>query len=199
VHVRRSRVLLLVAVSGLAAALSLGAILVPQRAEAIRSVSGRVQLAERAVYEVQLQRTLSGIHAKRDEAWRWQAVMSAPRSRYAASADQSSSLGYRRRVLTLWMHRATQARLEAEHPPRLKDWLCIHHYEGAWNDPNPPYYGGLQMDMGFQRAYGADLLRRKGTADHWSPLEQIWVAERAYRSGRGFYPWPNTARWCGLI
>jgi hypothetical protein len=43
------------------------------------------------------------------------------------------------------------------------------------------------------------LLRRKGTADHWTPLEQIWVAEHAYRSGRGFYPWPNTARDCGLI
>jgi hypothetical protein len=27
----------------------------------------------------------------------------------------------------------------------------------------------------------------------------MWVAERAYRSGRGFYPWPNTARACGLI
>jgi hypothetical protein len=25
------------------------------------------------------------------------------------------------------------------------------------------------------------------------------VAERAYRSGRGFYPWPNSARACGLI
>jgi len=32
-----------------------------------------------------------------------------------------------------------------------------------------------------------------------SPLEQMWVAERAYRNGRGFYPWPNTARYCGLI
>ena len=54
------------------------------------------------------------------------------------------------------------------------------------------------MDLSFQRAYGAALLRRKGTADHWTPLEQIWVAERAYRSGLGFYPWPTTARWCGL-
>jgi hypothetical protein len=27
----------------------------------------------------------------------------------------------------------------------------------------------------------------------------MWVAERAHRSGRGFYPWPNTARHCGLI
>ena len=55
------------------------------------------------------------------------------------------------------------------------------------------------MDYGFMSAYGRELLLRKGTADHWTPLEQMWVAERAYRSGRGFYPWPNTARYCGLI
>jgi hypothetical protein len=55
------------------------------------------------------------------------------------------------------------------------------------------------MDISFQRTYGRDLLRRKGTANRWTALEQIWVAERAYRSGRGFYPWPNTARYCRLI
>jgi len=77
--------------------------------------------------------------------------------------------------------------------------FLIHRYEGAWNDPNPPYYGGLQMDLGFQRTYGGGLLSRKGTANHWTPLEQMWAAERAHRSGRGFYPWPNTARYCGLI
>ena len=76
---------------------------------------------------------------------------------------------------------------------------CIQRFEGAWNDPNAPYYGGLQMDMHFQRLYGGYLLRRKGTADRWSPLEQMWFAWRAHRSGRGFYPWPNTARACGLI
>ena len=59
--------------------------------------------------------------------------------------------------------------------------------------------GGLQMDLGFQRTYGGGLLSRKGTANHWTPLEQMWAAERAHRSGRGFYPWPNTARYCGLI
>jgi hypothetical protein len=199
VHVRKSRVLLLVAATALAAALSLSAILVPQQAEATRSSAKRTQLAKRAVYEVQLRRALDGIRAARNEAWRWEAVMSAPRLRYAASAEHSPSLGYRRNVLALWTHRAIQARRAAQHPPRLKDWLCIHHYEGAWNDPNPPYYGGLQMDMSFMQAYGAALLPSKGTADHWTPLEQIWVAERAYRSGRGFYPWPNTARSCGLI
>ena len=55
------------------------------------------------------------------------------------------------------------------------------------------------MNIAFQRQYGGHLLQRKGTADRWSPVEQMWVAERAYRSGRGFYPWPNTARSCGLI
>ena len=40
--------------------------------------------------------------------------------------------------------------------------------------------------------------RTKGTADHWSPLEQIWTAERAVHTS-GFWPWPNTARICGLI
>src|SRR5205807_2977134 len=134
-----------VAVAGLAAALSLGAVLVPQQAEATPAVAKRVKAVKRVAFEAQLRRTLVGIHAARDEAWRWQGVMSAPRSRYAASAEQSPSLGYRRSVLALWKQRAVQARHQAQHPPRLKDWLCIHHYEGAWTDPNPPYYGGLQM------------------------------------------------------
>jgi hypothetical protein len=87
----------------------------------------------------------------------------------------------------------------AQNPPHLSAWLCIHRYEGNWTDPNSPYYGGLQMDYSFQRSYGGALLNSKGTADHWTPLEQMWVAERAYSSGRGFYPWPNTARFCNLI
>ena len=99
----------------------------------------------------------------------------------------------------LWHRRALRAYRKAVRPPHHSAWLCIHRSEGAWNDPTPPYYGGLQMDIGFQRTYGRDLLRHKGTANHWTPLEQMWVAERAHRSGRGYYPWPNTARSCGLI
>ena len=95
--------------------------------------------------------------------------------------------------LAVKMHR------RALNVPHRTAWLCIHRYEGSWNDPNPPYYGGLQMDLHFQRTYAPALLRLKGTADHWTPLEQMWAAERARRSGRGFYPWPNTARYCGLI
>jgi hypothetical protein len=81
---------------------------------------------------------------------------------------------------------------------RWDDWMCIHGREGAWNDPHGPYHGGLQMDAGFMATYGGDLLKRYGTADHWPPAAQVAVAERAYRS-RGFNPWPNTARACGVL
>lgn len=84
-------------------------------------------------------------------------------------------------------------------PPHYSAWLCIHQYEGSWDDDGSPYYGGLQMDLPFQASYGSSLLSAKGTANNWTPLEQMWVAERAFSSGRGFYPWPNTARACGLI
>jgi hypothetical protein len=210
VHVRKSRVLLLAAVTGLAAALAVGVVLRPQSAEANGSPVGKVharkvQASKRAsqarhlAVVAELRRTLDGIHTKRDLTWKWDDVMATSRARYGGYAEHSWSLAYRKSVLSLWTQRAAQAQRQAQNPPRLKDWLCIHHYEGAWNDPNAPYYGGLQMDWSFMQAYGGSLLRRKGTADHWTPLEQIWVAERAYESGRGFYPWPNTARWCGLI
>jgi hypothetical protein len=107
------------------------------------------------------------------------------------------SLPRLRRLKQRWQQRARRAWLQATHPPRLRDWLCIHRYEGSWADSGSPYYGGLQMDLSFQQRYGSWLLSHRGTADHWSPLEQIWVAERAAHS-RGFSPWPNTARDCGL-
>jgi len=80
-----------------------------------------------------------------------------------------------------------------------RSFLCIHSYEGAWNDPNAPYWGGLQMDREFMRTYGPEFYRHWGTADNWPISVQLAVAIRAYISGRGFYPWPNTARYCGLI
>lgn len=77
---------------------------------------------------------------------------------------------------------------------------CIHHYEGAWNaNTGNGFYGGLQMDLRFQSSYGADFMARWGTADNWPIWAQLQAAIRAYKSGRGFYPWPNTARACGLI
>jgi hypothetical protein len=103
------------------------------------------------------------------------------------------------RAYSVWRGRLATARRKANRPPHRSAWLCIHRYEGSWNDGGGPYYGGLQMDWGFMHAYGGWLLATRGTADHWTPLQQMWVAERAYRAGRGFFPWPNTARMCGLI
>lgn len=77
---------------------------------------------------------------------------------------------------------------------RFDSWVCIHRHEAAWNDDGDPYWGGLQMDRDFMRTYGSDMIARHhgGLADTWTPAEQIVVAERAYVSGRGFGPWPNT-------
>ena len=142
---------------------------------------------------------LRRIARHRRETWRWQQLMGKQPTPASKSVQRSRDPDYRRWALRLWKKRAVVARRQAHNPPREGAWRCIQRHEGAWNDPNAPYYGGLQMDLGFQRTYGSDLLRRKGTANNWTPLEQMWVAERAYRSGRGFYPWPNTARYCGLI
>jgi hypothetical protein len=130
----------------------------------------------------------------RHQIWHWQRIMGAPATRklHRAPAEFAAKLA-------AWRRFTVRVRLQAQNPPHKTEWLCIHRFEGAWRDPNPPYYGGLQMDVHFQRTYGAATFRRKGTADHWTPLEQMWAAERAHRSGRGFYPWPNTARYCGLI
>lgn len=160
-----------------------------QRARAVRTPA----VAARGVHLLRL------IRQHRDETWRWQRLMHRPLTPHADSATRSPSLRYRAWVVRLWAKRAVRERRLAASPPHLTAWLCIHRYEGSWTDPNAPYYGGLQMDWGFQATYGPELLRRKGTADRWTPTEQMWVAERAYASGRGFYPWPNTARYCGLI
>ena len=76
---------------------------------------------------------------------------------------------------------------------------CIHTLEGSWRAATGNgYFGGLQMDLSFQRHYGAPLLERYGTADRWPPEAQLAVGTVAYYSGRGFGPWPNTRRGCGL-
>jgi hypothetical protein len=129
----------------------------------------------------------------RHEAWRWQRVMGRSYTRKLRNPPEAFDAR-----IEVWKKVAAKMRTHAQNPPHKHQWLCIHRYEGAWNDPNAPYFGGLQMDYSFMATYGRQLLRTKGTADRWTPLEQMWVAERAYRT-RGFYPWPNAARYCGLI
>jgi hypothetical protein len=130
----------------------------------------------------------------RRETWHWQRTM----GRRLTWGLRSSPRDPKGKVAA-WKRVARKMRRTAQNPPHKAGWLCIQRYEGSWTDGGAPYYGGLQMDLGFQQTYGLALLRRKGTADRWTPLEQMWVAERAHRAGLGFYPWPNTARSCGLI
>ena len=135
------------------------------------------------------------IDAYRKVSWRWQRVMGRPLTIQLPAPRPPLEAR-----VPLWKAHSTRMQRLARKPPHKRSWLCIHRYEGRWTaNTGNGYYGGLQMDRRFMATYGRELLRRKGTADHWTPLEQIWVAERAYRSGRGFYPWTNTARYCGLI
>ena len=136
--------------------------------------------------------------------WRWQRVMSAPLTRSSGTARRVPSLAYRRWVRDLWRRRALRMRRQAQNPPHKRAWLCLHVHErhpamGWRTNTGNGFYGGLQMDWSFMRAYGGRLLRTKGTADRWTALEQMWVGEQALRAGRGFHPWPRSGRACGLI
>jgi hypothetical protein len=129
--------------------------------------------------------------------WHWQRVMGQPMTP-APTRPLTTLTGDELQLLDArWQQRSATAYRQAQHPPDLQMLLCIHRYEGSWRDGGGPYYGGLQMDIGFQLTYGGWLYRTKGTADHWEPIEQIWTAERAVRS-IGFSPWPNTGRLCGV-
>jgi hypothetical protein len=147
---------------------------------------------------------LDAIDSYRSETWQWQKLMSKPRTPTFYTERRSRDRDYLIWVRDLWKRRAARAERLAQNPPHRPQWLCIHRYErhpaqGWATHTGNGYYGGLQMDISFQRTYGRELLRRKGTANNWTAAEQMWVAERAFKSGRGFYPWPNTARSCGLI
>jgi hypothetical protein len=147
---------------------------------------------------------LGQIRQYREATWRWQRVMGVGLTRTSYSARQLESHAYRTWVRDLWRERAARARRLAQNPPHERAWLCLHRYErhpgqGWRTNTGNGYYGGLQMDWTFMATYGRRLLRAKGPAHRWTPLEQMWVGERALRAGRGFYPWPRSASACGLI
>ena len=85
------------------------------------------------------------------------------------------------------------------HAPRawLKDALCVHAHEGAWNDPGPPYEGGLQFLLSTWLSVGGVV-----HGAHWasvaSPREQLYRAWLVWlRDGRSWHEW-GTAGVCGL-
>ena len=152
----------------------------------------------------QMRRLQDRISQYRQSAEQWDLVMGTAVRDIRSRRLAAMSLSVLKRDAAGWRKVAELTRTRAQHPPHLSDWLCIHRYEATWHyDKNAPghnrkYDGGLQMSVWFQQHYGAWLYRILGTADHWTPLEQMWVAEQGFKDS-GFHPWPNTARDCGLL
>lgn len=111
--------------------------------------------------------------------------------------------------------RAALAALRRPTIPHRAEWLCIRSHETpppfpSWKtNSGNGYFGGIQMDREFMATYGPEFVRKYGgsiidgravggEAHLWTPEEQMVAAERAYKT-RGFWPWPNTARMCGLL
>ena len=115
-----------------------------------------------------------------------------------------------------WAKRAVQARKDANKRARtirrlqlaqrrasahFFDWLaaadCVQGKEAPWHHNGGTYDGGMQADADFQRTYAPDHLRRWGPAFNWPWWAQLEMAYRGWLF-RGWEPWPNTARACGL-
>jgi hypothetical protein len=159
-------------------------------------IESRFKAAHAARVRADNRRLRKLIRSYKNSAAGWARIMGLPVK--LENVRHLAGMSYLRRQKLIWKRTDNSYRIRAQHPPHLGALMCIHHYEGSWTDTSAPFWGGLQMNYDFQATYGGWLLRTKGTADHWTPLEQIWTAEKAVRS-RGFYPWPNTARYCGLI
>ena len=128
----------------------------------------------------------------------WQAVaqqQEAELKRLRRRERRARRLAHRRSRI---IRRLTIAMRSSVEGPARVGLRCIHPHEASWTDDRAPYWGGLQMDLDFQRTYGGPLLRALGTANHWPPAAQLAVGEIAYYAGRGYGPWPNTRKACGL-
>lgn len=184
----RLRGLLLALISSLALGLTLAGAGAASAAAGVASGS-----------DSEVERLIEAIRKHRDTTWHWQRVMRRERWTTTFLERRTTDLEVLATLRDAWKRRADRVRDRAKRPPHRAAWLCIHRREGSWKDPRAPYWGGLQMSRQFQRAYGRYLLRLKGTANKWTPAEQMWTAVHAHRSGLGFHPWPNTARDCGLL
>ena len=132
----------------------------------------------------------------------WRARMGAREGRLA---PQSGDTSCPRFLANLWRAKAHAARRAYHRWFRrtYEKYRCIHEHEGAWSsNTGNGYWGGLQMDWGFQHTYGPEFIRRYGLAHRWPVWAQLIAAERAFHGfagfgGRGYSPW-GTRDECGL-
>jgi hypothetical protein len=156
---------------------------------------------------------INGVRYYRGRTWHWQDRRGVPRT-VSYFKERYSPCNFVKWSAKLWRHRAhvhwtmyvrEEKARKSKAAAVVGAFLCIHSYEGPWNaNTGNGYYGGLQMDLTFQRNYGSEFLRQYGTADQWPPGIQLLVASRArdgYNGipGRAYQPWPNTARMCGVL
>lgn len=137
----------------------------------------------------------------RSTTWEWQARHDGGRTPTDYADRYAKGCSYLRWTAGLWKDRSSAARAQFEEwfKAIYSKWECIHGGEGPWNaNTGNGYHGGLQMDYTFQKLYGREFLARWGYAGNWPIWAQLLTAERAFRT-RSFYPWPNTAHYCGLI
>jgi hypothetical protein len=191
-------------------------LLMPSTAAAARTCVAR------SAEQARVQQLRESIVELRAETWRYQDARQARRSQ-TFHRERHADVPTLWRLHSYWWRLKVRARRAYKHHQAalaraarhaaeqrraaaadVSAWMCIHSFEGSWTDPNPPYYGGLQMDSTFQSQYGPEFVRQWGTADHWPVWAQLTAARRA-RDGyagfhaRGYWPWPNTARMCGLL
>jgi hypothetical protein len=146
-------------------------------------------------------------------AWDHELESTAP----AQASTVTLTETYQGKSVIWWANRAVQARRDANARGRtirrlqraqaresahFFDWMqaaaCVISKEGTWTtNTGNGYYGALQADLSFQRAYGWEHYRRWGTANQWPWWAQLEMGYRGWLF-RGWGPWPNTARACGL-
>ena len=114
---------------------------------------------------------------------------------------------YRLRNADYWHGKVLRARALTLHRlyVRATVWAmgsgpsCVTVHEGGvTSNTGNGYYGRWQADTVFQLAYGPEFYRRWGVASNWPRWAQDVMAYRGWLA-RGWTPWPNTARACGLL
>jgi hypothetical protein len=68
----------------------------------------------------------------------------------------------------------------------------------ARSQPAGTYAGKWQMNRAFEVAYAPGFAQQLGRADRWPEWLQDLAAWRGWQA-RGWWPWPTTARRCGLL
>jgi hypothetical protein len=135
-------------------------------------------------------------HATSTRETRETRVIGHGQIRYAGAGPEKWAYRFRRERRVVYALRARLAGRLDQLVGLVLAFECIHGREGSWGaNTGNGYYGGLQFGAHEWRLYGG---RYTSSANLATPAQQI-AAGITYHAVSGFYPWPNTARACGLL